>query len=126
MLGERREEASRGPAFLVGLLGELGPHRFDGEQPQVGEEELDARGIDRIGRLQPSLDAIVPSQDKLMTAGSAACASTSTKAITTPTIPAILIRFIPLPFGIPHHATPTRTVEGQPTSLGMESALLGW
>jgi hypothetical protein len=30
VLGERSEEASRGPAFLVGLLGELGPHQFDG------------------------------------------------------------------------------------------------
>src|SRR5450755_3675475 len=29
MLGERREEASRRPAFLVGLLGELGPHQLD-------------------------------------------------------------------------------------------------
>jgi hypothetical protein len=51
VLGESSEEASRGPAFLVGLLGELGPHQFDGGQPQVGEEEFDARGIDRVGRL---------------------------------------------------------------------------
>jgi hypothetical protein len=51
VLGERGKEASCGPAFLVGLLGELGPHQFDGRQAQVGEEELDARGIDRIDRL---------------------------------------------------------------------------
>jgi hypothetical protein len=51
VLGERGKEASCGPAFLVGLLGELSPHQFDGRQAQVGEEELDARGIDRIDRL---------------------------------------------------------------------------
>jgi hypothetical protein len=51
VLGEGGEEASRGPAFLISLLGELGLHQFDGGQPQVGEEELDARDIDRIGGL---------------------------------------------------------------------------
>jgi len=49
--GERRQEATCGPAFLVGLLGELGPHQFDGGQAQIGKEELDTRGVDRIGRL---------------------------------------------------------------------------
>src|SRR5262249_61705518 len=29
VLGERGKEASCWPAFLVGLLGELGPHQFD-------------------------------------------------------------------------------------------------
>ena len=47
VLGERRQEASCRPAFLVGLLGELGPHQLDGGQAQVGEQELDARGVDR-------------------------------------------------------------------------------
>ena len=51
VLGERGQEASSRPAFLVGLLGELGPHQLDGGQAQVGEQQLDARGIDRIGRL---------------------------------------------------------------------------
>jgi hypothetical protein len=50
VLGKRRQEASCGPAFLVGLLGELGPHQLDGGQAQVGEQQLDARGIDRAGR----------------------------------------------------------------------------
>ena len=51
VLGERGKEAGGRPAFLVGLLGELRPHRFDGGQAQVGEHELDARGVDRIGLL---------------------------------------------------------------------------
>ena len=51
VLGERRQEASGRPTFLVGLLGELGPHQFDGGQAQVGEQQLDARSVDRIGRL---------------------------------------------------------------------------
>jgi hypothetical protein len=51
VLGERREEASGRPAFLVGLLGELCPHQFYGGQPQVGKQQLDARGVDRIGGL---------------------------------------------------------------------------
>ncbi len=50
VLGERCQEARGRPTFLVGLLGELGPHQFDGGQAQVGEQEFDARGIDRIGR----------------------------------------------------------------------------
>ena len=52
VLGERGKEAGGRPAFLVGLLGELRPHRFDGGQAQVGEHELNARGVDRIGLLQ--------------------------------------------------------------------------
>ena len=50
VLGERGEEAGGGPAFLVGLLGELGPHQLDGGQAQLGEQQLDAGGVDRIGR----------------------------------------------------------------------------
>jgi len=51
VLGKRCEEASGRPTFLVGLLGELGPHQFDGGQAQVGEQQLDTRSVDRIGRL---------------------------------------------------------------------------
>jgi hypothetical protein len=51
VLGERGQEASCGPAFLVGLLGELAPHQLDGRQAKIGEEKLDACGIDRIDRL---------------------------------------------------------------------------
>jgi hypothetical protein len=29
VLGKRREEARRRPAFFVGLLGELGPYQLD-------------------------------------------------------------------------------------------------
>jgi hypothetical protein len=50
VLGEGGKEASCRPAFLVGLLGKLGPHQLDGGQAQVGEQQLDARGIDRAGR----------------------------------------------------------------------------
>ena len=51
VFGKRGQEASGRPAFLVRLLCELGPHQFDGGQTQVGEQQLDARGVDRIGRL---------------------------------------------------------------------------
>src|SRR5271157_381122 len=49
MFGERGQEASGRPAFLVSLLGELGPHQLDGGQAQFGEQELDARGVEGIG-----------------------------------------------------------------------------
>jgi hypothetical protein len=51
VLGERRQEARCRPAFLVGLLGELSPHLFDRGQTQIGEEELDTRGIDGVSGL---------------------------------------------------------------------------
>jgi uncharacterized membrane protein (GlpM family) len=35
VFGEHREEAGRRPAFLVGLLGELGPHQLDAGQSQL-------------------------------------------------------------------------------------------
>ena len=50
VLGERRQEAGRRPAFLVGLLGELGPDQLDGRQAQLAQQELDAGGIDGVGR----------------------------------------------------------------------------
>ena len=62
VLGERRQEASGRPAFLVGLLGELGPHLFDGGQTQVGEQQFDARGVEGIGRLH----ATPPSSTRLV------------------------------------------------------------
>ena len=50
VLGECGKEASCRPAFLVGLLSELGPHQLDGGQAQVGKQQLDTRGVDRTGR----------------------------------------------------------------------------
>ena len=50
VLGECGQEASGRPAFLVGLFGECGPDLFDGGQTQLGEQQLDAGGIDGIGR----------------------------------------------------------------------------
>ena len=51
VLGESGEEACGRPAFLVGLGGELGPDQLDGGQPQLGEEQREAGGVDGIGRL---------------------------------------------------------------------------
>jgi hypothetical protein len=50
VLGERRKEAGRRPAFLVGLLRELGPHQLEGRQAQLAQQELDAGGINSVGR----------------------------------------------------------------------------
>ena len=47
VLGEGRKEAGRRPAFLVGLLGELGPHQLDARQAQLAEQQFDAGGVDR-------------------------------------------------------------------------------
>src|SRR5206468_10275945 len=51
VFGECGQETSGRPPLLVGLLSELGPHQLDGGQAQVGEQQLDARGIDRVGHL---------------------------------------------------------------------------
>src|SRR5258708_27569078 len=50
VLGERRKEAGRRPAFLVGLLRQLGPHQLEGRQAQLAQQELDAGGINGVGR----------------------------------------------------------------------------
>ena len=50
VLGERGEEAGGRPALLVGLLGELGPDQLDARQAQLGEQQLDARGVDGVAR----------------------------------------------------------------------------
>jgi len=44
VLGERREEARCRPAFLVGLLGELGPYLFDRGQTQI-ERKSSTRAV---------------------------------------------------------------------------------
>jgi impB/mucB/samB family C-terminal domain len=59
VLGQRGKEASCRPAFLVGLRGELGPHCFDGGQAQLGEQELDAGGVDGIGDMRTELGPLV-------------------------------------------------------------------
>ena len=62
MLGKRGKEARRRPSFLVGLGGEIGPDQLDGRKPQLGQEQLDAGGVDGIGGLYAALPArTVPS-----------------------------------------------------------------
>jgi hypothetical protein len=51
VLGKCCKEAGSRPAFLVGLLGELGPDQLDARQAQLAEQQLDARSVDRVGRL---------------------------------------------------------------------------
>ena len=48
MLGERGQEARGGPAFFVGLRGDLGPDRLMAGQPQFVEQKFDARGVDGV------------------------------------------------------------------------------
>ena len=49
VLGERGEEAGGGPAFLVGLFGELRPDELDGGQAQLVEQQAEAGGVDGGG-----------------------------------------------------------------------------
>ena len=51
MLGQGGKEAGRRPALLVGLSGEVGPDLLDGGKSQLGEEQRETGGVDRIGRL---------------------------------------------------------------------------
>jgi hypothetical protein len=51
MFGQCRQKACRRPAFLIGLGGERGPDLLDGGQSQLGEEQLDAGSVARIGCL---------------------------------------------------------------------------
>lgn len=50
VLGNGGEEAGRRPAFLVGPLGKLRPQHLDGWQPQLVEQQIEARGVDGVGR----------------------------------------------------------------------------
>jgi hypothetical protein len=62
VLGEGGQEAGRRPSFLVGLGGKIGPDQFDRRQPQFGQEQLDAGGVDGIGGLHAAPPArTVPS-----------------------------------------------------------------
>ena len=49
VLGEGGEEAGGRPAFLVGAFGKGCPPLFDGRQPQVGEDEVEAGGVEGLG-----------------------------------------------------------------------------
>ena len=50
VLGEGGQEAGRRPSFLVGLGGKVGPDQLDRGEPQFGQKQLDAGGVDGIGR----------------------------------------------------------------------------
>src|SRR5260370_38028264 len=43
VLGEYREEAGRGPNFLIGLLGALGPHQPYAPAARLNQPKVDAR-----------------------------------------------------------------------------------
>ena len=47
VLGQGGKEARRRPSLLVGLGGNRRPDLLDGGQPQLGEKQFDAGGIDR-------------------------------------------------------------------------------
>ena len=64
MLGERSQEAGRRPALIVGLGSQRGPDLFDSGQPQLGKQQLDARGY-RSGR-PPSCGISRPHGAKLV------------------------------------------------------------
>jgi hypothetical protein len=57
VLGQGCEEAHGGPAFLVGLRGQLRPDRLEAGQPQLGEQQLDTCGVDRVGRGHAAISA---------------------------------------------------------------------
>ena len=46
VFGDRGQESSGGPSFLVGLIGELRPHDLDGRQAQFVEEQGEPCGVD--------------------------------------------------------------------------------
>lgn len=51
VLGHGGQEARGGPAFLVGLFGELRPDDLDGRKAQVAQHDAKTCGIDRGGGL---------------------------------------------------------------------------
>jgi hypothetical protein len=51
VFAQRRQEAGRRPAFLVGLVGEPGPQELDRRQAEFRQHQLQAGGIDGIGGL---------------------------------------------------------------------------
>ena len=55
VLGERGQEACGGPAFLVGLLGELGPDQLDARQAQLVQQKFDTGGVDLVVAFMPAL-----------------------------------------------------------------------
>ena len=51
LFGEGGQEAGGGPAFLVGGLRQSGPDQLDAGQPQFAEQQVDAGGVDLVGRI---------------------------------------------------------------------------
>jgi hypothetical protein len=52
MLEEGRQAARRRPTLLVGLAGDVAPQRLHCWQPQLGEQQLDTRGVVPKARLR--------------------------------------------------------------------------
>ena len=50
LFGKRGQEPGGGPALLVGGLREGGPDELDAGQAQFAEQQVDAGGVDFVGR----------------------------------------------------------------------------
>jgi hypothetical protein len=62
MLGERGQKARRRRALLI-RLGQRGPDLFGGGQPQLGKQQLDARGIARYRSDRPPSSGVSQPHD---------------------------------------------------------------
>ena len=60
VLGDGGQEAGRGPTFLVGLLGELGPQQLDGRQSQFVEQKAEPGGIGCVVRAHAASPVRLP------------------------------------------------------------------
>jgi hypothetical protein len=60
VLGDGDQKAGRGPTFVVGLLGELGPQQLDGRQSQFVEKKAEPCGIGYIVRAHAASPVRLP------------------------------------------------------------------
>ena len=59
LFGEGRQELGGGPAFLVGGRRQGGPDQLDARQSQLAEQQVDASGVDLVGRLHAASPTLV-------------------------------------------------------------------
>jgi len=59
LFGERGQEAGSGPALLVGRFRQGGPGEFDAGQAQFAEQQVDAGGVDLVGRFHAASPVVM-------------------------------------------------------------------